>query len=110
IAARRCSHCGAAVRPLAKRTIEDKRVMLAEDSSEVASAAGAGDIRKASDPERKSPTIPDRSDMTIDFDALQQSGAVDVSGTPPADSGDRPTRRSTHTIERDKTIDFDDSS
>jgi hypothetical protein len=52
----------------------------------------------ASGPERKSPTISERADLTLEF------------VPPPADplnqSGDRPTRRSTHTFESDLTLDL----
>jgi hypothetical protein len=60
LAARRCSHCGAVVRVLAKRTIEDKRFLGDErndatiDSSEIRLPSA-----KLSDPERKNPTIPE---------------------------------------------------
>ena len=107
LAARRCGHCGAVVRVLAKRTIEDKRSPIGNpdvtlDSGEIAVASG-----KLSDPERKNPTVPDRADMTIDFGAPPSSeGASDES----AGSGEKGTRRSTHTFERDLTVDFDTNS
>jgi WD40 repeat protein/serine/threonine protein kinase len=111
LAARRCRHCGAVVRVLAKRTIEAKPSPFgpssgaASDSGE-SSGEAASAFGQKSDPERKHPTVPDRSDMTIDF---SPSVPVDV-GPVPSDSGDRPTRRSTHTMERDMTVDFDASS
>jgi WD40 repeat protein/serine/threonine protein kinase len=106
LAARRCSHCGAVVRPLAKRTLEERRSPLTprtdtDDASEAASPTG-----RPSDPQRKSPTVPDRSDMTIEFPALAGGGAAGEPGAA-GDSGEKSARRSTHTFESDKTIDFD---
>src|SRR5262245_5991024 len=114
IASRRCPHCGAPVRPLAKRTIEDKSSPWAMRAGDKDSIEQTFDIGKASDQERKHPTVPDRSDMTIDYTVPppELSGEFNSpSESPsPSDSGDRPTRRSTQSLERDVTIDFDSSS
>jgi WD40 repeat protein/serine/threonine protein kinase len=111
LAARRCAHCGAIVRPIAKRTIEDKRSPFGGPALESSESDSGEDLRlvgTGSDPERKSPTVPDRSDLTIDFTApIEPDGQHPDS---PSDSGDRPTRRSTQTLERDMTVDFDASS
>jgi WD40 repeat protein len=56
---------------------------------------------KQSDPERKSPTVSERSDMTMDFSAPPAD-----SSQQPSQSGSRPERRSTHTFESDMTLDL----
>jgi WD40 repeat protein/serine/threonine protein kinase len=48
--------------------------------------------------DRKSPTIADRSDMTMEFDPT----GTQMSDEPPA----KATRRSTHTLESDRTVDL----
>jgi WD40 repeat protein/serine/threonine protein kinase len=111
LAARRCQHCGAVVRVLAKRTIEAKPTRIGngggrDDSGNLVSGEPSLAGGRQSDPERKSPTLPDRSDMTIDFTASIPDGA---GGEGASDSGEKLTRRSTHTLERDITVDFDES-
>ncbi len=51
------------------------------------------------EPARKSPTVADRSDMTMEFQGPPSSDAPDV-------PVEKRTRRSTHTLESDKTIDL----
>ncbi|MEX2307121.1 MAG: protein kinase [Pirellulales bacterium] len=137
-AAGKCPHCGAVLRKLAQRTIEDKLSLRgpenggkkdepasddlgAEESIELELPGPAGPTiqmsqsdtadengnaqdptsspAKASDPERKSPTVPDRSDLTVMFDQV-----VSESGDDPQKKA---TRRSTHTLESDRTIDLE---
>ncbi len=57
---------------------------------------------KASDPDRKTPTLGDQSDLTIE---LPPTGVI-----PSTEPPKKPGRRSTHTIEGDRTIDLDVSS
>jgi WD40 repeat protein/serine/threonine protein kinase len=141
---RRCPHCGAIVRKLSQRTIEDKNSLRDrktekqdESDDDLASQAtrliqpgdlnfgqptmdaGPSDTAREtqksdepalppgneSDPERKSPTVGDHSDMTMEYvpsshDDLPQDGSR-------TESGDRPSRRSTQTLEADATIDLD---
>jgi hypothetical protein len=142
LAAARCANCGAAVRPLAKRTVDDKRALRGPkvstpgggttpgdqhsdpsiDITEVGQDRGRATIElspsgttrmlsgkdpatppaapeetlqqpgKASGPQRKSPTVSERVDMTVEY-------------APPPE-GDRPARRSTHTFESDRTLDL----
>ncbi len=143
----KCPHCGAVLRKLAQRTIEDKRLLRDPDGGNPPSGAtqehvvsdtaasdesldfeltdtgqggatiqasqadtseadrekdAAASPEKASGPERKAPTVPDQSDMTIMFDAPVGPTAEDPSK--------KATRRSTHTYESDRTIDLDASS
>jgi hypothetical protein len=51
------------------------------------------------EPGPKSPTIPDDADMTIMFQAPPGSPTME-------EPADKPTRRSTHTLESDKTVDL----
>jgi WD40 repeat protein/serine/threonine protein kinase len=69
--------------PSSAQTIDSAELSAAE-----AAAAGAAEPPKT-------PTIHDRSDMTMEFPTIP-------SGEPPA----KPTRRSTHSLESDKTIDL----
>ncbi len=138
----RCAHCGAAVRKISQRTIEDKqklrerktkaedegaedltgqatRLVLPSDllsqgqtidlprSESTGDSTSEGETSshpgRASDPERKSPTVGDQSDMTMEF---QPPGEADGEG----DDAEESSRRSTHTLEKDVTIDLDTSS
>jgi WD40 repeat protein/serine/threonine protein kinase len=71
----------------------------------------------------KAPTIPDHNDLTMDFTSLQQAQAAQSAKpktptvpdradqtmefqAPPAEPPTKPTRRSTHTLESDKTVDL----
>jgi WD40 repeat protein/serine/threonine protein kinase len=136
----RCPHCGAVLRKLAQRTIDDKKSLRGPDDGVDAAAvtleaaagtpaseesldleltdtgqggatieAGQSDTAgggqdaataspKASDPARKAPTIGDQSDMTVMFEP------------PGAGAGEEPhtkARRSTRTLESDRTVDLE---
>src|SRR5688572_20891120 len=136
LAAGRCANCGAVVRRLSQRTIEDPKLLRDRDPEEKDPPAGkedaeslmtrmvnpadfaregatieithsdtAGDLGKEdasppqpetpSDPGRKIPTVADESNVTMEF-------------KPPADSEEikEASRRSTHTLQKDLTIDF----
>lgn len=78
---------------------------------ELAHSDTAGDVgtpltgkvsQTPSDPERKSPTVGDQGDLTIE---LPPTGII-----PSTDPPKKPGRRSTHTMEADRTIDLDTSS
>src|SRR5262249_43745278 len=56
-------------------------------------------LEQTGEPVRKTPTVADRSDMTMEFGALPGAAGGE-------ESKDKPTRRSTHTLESDKTIDL----
>ncbi|HEX5470570.1 MAG TPA: protein kinase, partial [Lacipirellulaceae bacterium] len=58
-----------------------------------------------SEPDRKSPTIDYTSDMTMEFQA--PGPAAPGEAVPQAGEGDRKSRRSTHTLESDKTVDLE---
>src|SRR3990172_9883204 len=121
----RCDRCGAVVRNLSQRSIEDPKALRGqtveaeptapEESGSPSSptpgptievsksdtadarppAESLSDSFDFTDQPPKSPTVHGQSDLTIDFDALPQ-----------AESGGQPTRRSTHTFESDATIDL----
>jgi WD40 repeat protein/serine/threonine protein kinase len=147
VTAGQCPHCGAILRKLSQRTIDDKHLLRDSDKdaleqratqpdltsggspseesldleitdtgragatiqmsqSDTADENGGEDAgsapEKKSDPERRSPTIADRSDLTVMF------------GMPPNVTQEDPERkrakRSTHTLESDRTVDLDPSS
>ncbi|HJQ79871.1 MAG TPA: serine/threonine-protein kinase, partial [Lacipirellulaceae bacterium] len=136
--ANRCSHCGAPVRKISQRTIDDKRnlrdllsekqdespddlssqatrLILPSDVShgqtiEQGRPDTADDLAhereaaqqsgRPSDPERRSPTVGDQSDLTMEF---QPPGDIGQ----PADEAEESSRRSTHTVQKDATIDLD---
>jgi hypothetical protein len=57
-------------------------------------------VDESNEPVRKSPTVTERSDMTIEYAAPEE-------GDSPSESHNKPTRRSTHSLERDLTIDLE---
>jgi WD40 repeat protein/serine/threonine protein kinase len=140
--ANRCSHCGAAVRKISQRTIEDKqnlrerltkeqdespedlssqatRLILPSDlvshgqTIEQGHSDTAGDSADEpeaaqqsgtpSEPERHSPTVGDQSDMTMEF---QPPGEESLQ----IEEAEESSRRSTHTVQKDATIDLDMTS
>lgn len=146
----RCEHCGAVLRSIAQRTIDDTRFPAEPsapapkpgDTEESIDLEPIESIRpgatieiartdttrseppqppkdpplasKPSESERRSPTIADRMDMTIDITApVNLHFTEDPPVIEPMDPGEpekKATRRSTHTLESDKTIDLGDSS
>jgi WD40 repeat protein/serine/threonine protein kinase len=156
LAAGRCASCGTVIRTIAQRTVEDKKLLHQppsgesgiKDSSESididvkdtdSGRAGAtleipaGDTSietpesKKSDPQRKSPTVSDRTDMTMElppaladearaardsaatidsgeFDAKQ--AARDSASTIDSSEFQKPSPRRTHPIESDLTLDL----
>lgn len=135
-----CEHCGAVIRHLSPRTIDDKNVFRGDEGAkeagddsadeltgkpkdseaaaqddagatielspdDTAAALGGRDLTgkpsgESSEPVIKSPTVSERSDMTIDFIPPEED---DSPPSPPS----KPTRRSTHSLERDLTIDLE---
>ncbi len=134
-----CPHCGAILRKLAPRTIDDKHLVrdqpaesdnLSGETYEIVpeasidleltdtdqggqtieargpSAAEQPEPESGSDVplmpiedgdvDRKSPTIGDQSDLTMEFQAASAEG----------ESPKKATRRSTHTLESDRTVDL----
>lgn len=139
LAAGTCPQCGAILRKLAQRTIDDKNLLSEQpavsedpngatflldldksidlelsdtdqggqtielDSSNVGHVTEPSidilPVPESGDSDRKSPTIADRSDMTMEF--------TSVSGEPAAEEPPKKTnRRSTHTLESDRTVDL----
>ncbi|MCI0331620.1 MAG: protein kinase [Planctomycetes bacterium] len=133
-----CPHCGAVLRKLAQRTIDDKHLVrdrpadseepsgatyeiVPEESIDLEltdtdqggptielSGASAADLPEPGsdapvmpieegDVDRKSPTIADQSDVTMEFQAMPAEAAE-----PPK----KAARRSTHTQESDRTVDL----
>lgn len=141
LAAGRCAHCGTAVRPLAKRTIEDKQSLhqlqpgagesdsnesldidvletlhpgatiqfSPEDTAQTVPPAEPIPHDTKSDPGRKSPTVGDQAEMTIEF-LPPPAGDASRDSASTIDSHDRPLGHATHTIEGDRTMDFDNLS
>jgi WD40 repeat protein len=141
--ARRCPHCGAIVRKLSQRTIEDKHSLRGrkakdekESDDDLAAQAtrlirpgdfnfgqptmeiGPSDTTREtqksdvpvqlpgskSDSDRKSPTVGEHADMTLEYVPSSQD---DLGSDVTQESGDSPSRRSTQTLEADATIDLD---
>lgn len=140
-AAGRCANCGSVVRAIAQRTLEDKKLLhqssagsetedsidldllSSKDSNDSAATIDSlpelpstevpGDATK-SGPQRKSPTISDRTDMTIEFappdddspdgDSPGNGSSRDSAST--IDSIDTPSPRKTMPIESDMTLDL----
>jgi len=135
IAAGQCPACGTVLLKIAQRTIDDKRSLREVDAGvlgdeteesgdsldllltdtgragatiELGLAGTAEEDRAELEPptpaeaangvDRKSPTIADRADMTMEFEPPPQS---------PDELKKKATRRSTHTLESDMTIDLD---
>ncbi len=128
LAAGRCANCGAAIRTIAQRTVEDKKLLhqpptgagqATEESIdlEIVKSGSTGDDSpesKKSGPQRKSPMISDRTDMTIEFqppessdspgDDASRDAARDSAAT--IDSAEFSSPRRTHPIDSDLTIDL----
>ncbi len=149
----RCANCGVVIRSIAQRTLEDKKLLHPTSLDEVDSQpslesidldltesndcgatidippelpGGAPSEATKSGPQRKSPTLTDRADMTIEFDAsatvepeaVGSASGEDSSMTGQAksesardsastiDSIDQPSPRRTHAIDSDLTLDL----
>ncbi len=134
LASGRCASCGAVIHSVAQRTLEDKKLLhqppaggdgSSEDSSESIDidVADTGDVggetmqispeetggvppdTKKSGPQRKSPTISDRVDMTIEFQP-EAAGDASRDSASTIDSIDHRSPRRTHPIESDLTLDL----
>jgi WD40 repeat protein len=84
------------------QTMELKQSDSSDDSGSQGEAATQPG--KASDTERHSPTVGDQSDLTMEF---QPPGDVVNDG---GDAAEESSRRSTHSLEKDVTVDLDMSS
>jgi WD40 repeat protein/serine/threonine protein kinase len=121
----RCANCGAAIRTVAQRTLDDKNLphrppasagQATEDSIDLdlvesdESSSETSDSKK-SGPQRKSPTVADRADMTIEFqpgaieNAPDDGSSRDSAAT--IDSADFAAPRRTHAIDSDLTLDLE---
>lgn len=131
LAAGRCANCGTVVRTIAQRTLEERKVSRTpsaapgaetEDSIDLdllepGKAGMTGDMSlddtaseapggsKQSGPQRKSPTISDRADMTIEYQP-PEDGAASTDSQATIDSVEHKTPRKTHPIDSDLTIDL----
>jgi len=134
-----CPHCGAVVRKVAQRTIDDKGLLAGDPLATTESSGPTFDLDSARPgaeqpiAEKKQPTVTDKSDLTVDFDWALSEGmaeeafdaADDPSNTrdetskpqddpsktsdhfhPPEAPPKKATRRSTHTLEKDATVDL----
>jgi len=132
LAAARCANCGAVIRSIAQRTLDQGKVSpgsaaspgddtqdsidldlldpgsagLTGDLSLDDTASDTPDESKKSGPQRKSPTIADRTDMTIEFEPPpgDRDSSTDSGAT--IDSIEHRSPRRTHPIESDLTIDL----
>ena len=133
LASGRCANCGTAIRSIAQRTVEDKKLLhqppagggdgSSEESIDI-DVADTGDIgatimvppkdaagnpppdNKKSGPQRKSPTISDRVDMTIEFPPEAAGDAASKDSASTIDSIDQRAPRRTHPIDSDLTLDL----
>jgi serine/threonine protein kinase len=125
LASGRCASCGTVLRTVAQRTVEDKKLLhqppagagqATEDSIDLdivesGQSADAPSENKLSGPQRKSPTISDRIDRTIEFqpdaddnEPSQDASTRDSSAT--IDSAEFSSPRRTLPIDSDLTIDL----
>jgi hypothetical protein len=132
LAAARCANCGAVIRSIAQRTLDQGKVSPGSAQSpgddtqesidldllDPGNAGLTGDISlddtqgetpdesKQSGPQRKSPTIADRTDMTIEFAAPEGDDGSPTDSAATIDSIEHRSPRRTHPIESDLTIDL----